>query len=72
MNKIVPNVQRWEKGGGLPVQRLVVVWLWGKLGQVYAHRSELDRWVSQRQPKADPHGAIDPANYKDRAGDFGR
>jgi len=42
-------VQRWERLHGLPVRRLVI----GKMGQVYAYRSELDAWVRKRQPIAE-------------------
>ena len=34
---------------GLPVRRLVI----GKMGQVFAYRSELDAWVRKRQPTAE-------------------
>jgi TolB-like protein/Flp pilus assembly protein TadD len=42
-------VQRWERYQGLPVRRLVI----GKLGSVYAYRSELDKWFRERQPTAE-------------------
>ena len=49
LRRDIRTVQRWEKEIGLPVRRLMI----GKQGQVYAYRSELDRWVLQRQPKAE-------------------
>ena len=49
LRRDVRTVQRWEHLYGLPVRRLVI----GKMGQVYAYRSELDRWMQQRQPNPD-------------------
>ena len=49
LRRDIRTVQRWEHLYGLPVRRLVI----GKMGQVYAFRSELDRWMKQRQPSAD-------------------
>ena len=49
LRRDIRTVQRWEHDYGLPVRRLVI----GKMGQVYAYRSELDRWVKQRQPGPD-------------------
>lgn len=49
LRRDIRTVQRWERLHGLPVRRLVI----GKLGQVYAYRSELDAWVRQRQPGFD-------------------
>jgi TolB-like protein/Tfp pilus assembly protein PilF len=46
LRRDIRTVQRWEHLYGLPVRRLVI----GKMGQVYAYRSELDRWMQQRQP----------------------
>jgi TolB-like protein/Tfp pilus assembly protein PilF len=46
LRRDIRTVQRWEHLHGLPVRRLVI----GKMGQVYAYRSELDRWMQQRQP----------------------
>src|SRR5260370_29567830 len=40
-------VRRWERYQGLPVRRLLI----GKLGSVYAYRSELDKWYRERQPQ---------------------
>src|SRR5260370_42256673 len=39
--------QRWERYQGLPVRRLLI----GKLGSVYAYRSELAEWYRERQPQ---------------------
>lgn len=47
LRRDIRTAQRWEKEQGLPVRRLVI----GKQGQVYAYRSELDRWMLERQPK---------------------
>jgi TolB-like protein/Tfp pilus assembly protein PilF len=47
LRRDIRTVQRWEKDLGLPVRRLMI----GKLGQVYAFPSELDKWVLERQPK---------------------
>ena len=49
LRRDIRTVQRWEHLYGLPVRRLVI----GKMGQVYAFRSELDRWMQQRQPSPD-------------------
>ena len=46
LRREIRTVQRWEKYQGLPVHRLVI----GKLGSVYAYRSELDKWYRERQP----------------------
>lgn len=50
LRRDIRTVQRWEKEQGLPVRRLVI----GKMGQVYAFRSELDRWMLERQPRPEP------------------
>ncbi|HLZ90594.1 MAG TPA: tetratricopeptide repeat protein [Candidatus Acidoferrum sp.] len=47
LRREIRTVQRWEKYQGLPVRRLLI----GKLGSVYAYRSELDRWYRERQPQ---------------------
>jgi TolB-like protein/tetratricopeptide (TPR) repeat protein len=49
LRREIRTVQRWEKLQGLPIRRLVV----GKLGSVYAYRSELDKWYRERQPHAE-------------------
>jgi TolB-like protein/Tfp pilus assembly protein PilF len=49
LRRDIRTVQRWEHLHGLPVRRLMI----GKLGQVYAYRSELDQWVRERQPKGE-------------------
>jgi len=49
LRRDIRTVQRWEKEQGLPVRRLKI----GKQGQVYAYRSELDKWILERQPKAE-------------------
>src|ERR1700738_1291891 len=46
LRREIRTVQRWEKYQGLPVRRLQI----GKLGSVYAFRSELDKWYRERQP----------------------
>src|ERR1700739_3991533 len=47
LHREIRTVQRWERYQGLPVRRLQI----GKLGTVYAYRSELDKWFRERQPK---------------------
>ena len=47
LRRDVRTVQRWERLLGLPVRRLKI----GKLGSVYAYRSELDKWYQERQPQ---------------------
>jgi TolB-like protein/tetratricopeptide (TPR) repeat protein len=47
LRREIRTVQRWERYQGLPVRRLHI----GKLGTVYAYRSELDKWFRERQPK---------------------
>src|SRR6202011_1941986 len=49
LRREIRTVQRWEKYQGLPVRRLQI----GKLGSVYAFRSELDKWYRERQPHAE-------------------
>lgn len=49
LRREIRTVQRWEKYQGLPVRRLLI----GKLGSVYAYRSELDKWYRERQPPAE-------------------
>src|ERR1700745_939943 len=46
LRREIRTVQRWERYQGLPVRRLTI----GKLGSVYAYRSELDKWYRERQP----------------------
>lgn len=48
LNRDVTTVQRWEKREGMPVRRH----RHGKLGSVYALRSELDAWLQSRNPEA--------------------
>lgn len=48
LNRDVRTVRRWEKQQGLPVRRL----MHDKLATVYAYRSELDAWLSQRDAGA--------------------
>lgn len=50
LRRDIRTVQRWEKDLGLPVRRLKI----GKLGSVYAYRSELDKWYQERQPPDTP------------------
>src|ERR1700731_4855271 len=47
LRREIRTVQRWERYQGLPVRRLQI----GKLGTVYAYRSELDKWFRKRQPR---------------------
>src|SRR5216684_2874703 len=49
LRREIRTVQRWERYQGLPVRRLLI----GKLGSVYAFRSELDKWFRERQPPAE-------------------
>src|ERR1700719_2877765 len=49
LRREIRTVQRWERYQGLPVRRLQI----GKLGSVYAYRSELDKWYRERQPQAE-------------------
>ena len=49
LRRDIRTVQRWEKELGLPVRRLKI----GKLGSVYAYRSELDKWYQERQPQTE-------------------
>src|SRR5229473_2467790 len=44
LRREIRTVQRWERYQGLPVRRLQI----GKLGSVYAYRSELDKWYRER------------------------
>ena len=46
LRREIRTVQRWERYQGLPIRRLQI----GKLGSVYAFRSELDKWFRERQP----------------------
>lgn len=47
LKRDVRTVQRWEKKAGLPVHRLVL----DKQGSVYAYKSELDTWWTDRRPR---------------------
>src|SRR6266404_1204857 len=49
LRREIRTVQRWERYQGLPIRRLQI----GKLGSVYAFRSELDKWFRERQPTAE-------------------
>jgi TolB-like protein/Flp pilus assembly protein TadD len=49
LRREIRTVQRWERYQGLPIRRLQI----GKLGSVYAFRSELDKWFRERQPPAE-------------------
>src|SRR5712692_8628817 len=49
LRREIRTVQRWERYQGLPIRRLQI----GKLGSVYAFRSELDKWFRERQPAAE-------------------
>jgi TolB-like protein/Tfp pilus assembly protein PilF len=55
LRREIRTVQRWERQHGLPIRRLVV----GRIGQVYAFRSELDAWVRSRQPGLDQDSSDD-------------
>jgi Tol biopolymer transport system component len=46
MKRDATTVQRWEKREGMPVHRHIH----DKLGSVYAFRTELDAWASNRRP----------------------
>src|SRR6266852_8276732 len=60
LRREIRTVQRWEKYQGLPVRRLQI----GKLGSVYAYRSELDKWYRERQPHAE-NGEEDTEKARD-------
>ena len=47
LRRSVTTVQRWEKEEGLPTHRLHH----GKLGSVYAFKSELDGWLRDRRER---------------------
>src|SRR6266478_9811087 len=49
LRREIRTVQRWERYQGLPIRRLTI----GRLGSVYAYRSELDKWFRERQPQAE-------------------
>src|SRR5271169_1458918 len=49
LGRDVRTVQRWERDLGLPVHRLKTM----KQGQVYAYRSELERWRQRRATVAE-------------------
>jgi TolB-like protein/Tfp pilus assembly protein PilF len=49
LRKEVRTVQRWEKSSDLPVRRLTH----GKLGTVFAYKSDLDAWWRESQTKLD-------------------
>lgn len=53
LRREVRTVQRWEKSSGLPVHRLQT----GKQGSVYAYRTELDAWYSDRRPELESDSA---------------
>ena len=51
LKKEVRTVQRWEKSSGLPVRRLTH----GKLGTVFAYKSELDAWWQESQNEVEEY-----------------
>lgn len=53
LRREVRTVQRWKKSSGLPVHRLQV----GKQGPVYAFKTELDAWYSDRRPELESDSA---------------
>jgi TolB-like protein/Tfp pilus assembly protein PilF len=64
LRRDIRTVQRWERDLGLPVRRLKI----GKLGSVYAYRSELDKWYQERQPRdtepePDRENGSQPSNH---------
>jgi TolB-like protein/Flp pilus assembly protein TadD len=66
LRREIRTVQRWERYQGLPVRRLQI----GKLGTVYAYRSELDKWFRERQPKPETNEEDDVnATNGERASD---
>jgi Tol biopolymer transport system component len=54
MRRDVKTVQRWEKREGMPVHRH----LHDKMGSVYAFRTELDAWTSNRRPASPEEDAV--------------
>jgi TolB-like protein/Tfp pilus assembly protein PilF len=46
LKRDVRTVQRWEKSARMPVHRLQI----DKQGSIYAYKSELDTWYSERRP----------------------
>jgi len=50
LKRDITTVQRWERREGMPVHRHQH----DKRGSVYAFRSELDAWMKDRRPKAEP------------------
>ena len=62
LRREIRTVQRWERYQGLPVRRLLI----GKLGSVYAYRSELDKWYRERQPQ--PENGENGEEDTDKAG----
>jgi Tol biopolymer transport system component len=55
LDRDVRTVQRWEKKEGLPVHRQIHE----KLGTVYAYRSEIDAWWTERSAKLTTKGEND-------------
>jgi len=56
----VKTAQRWEKREGMPVHRH----LHDKMGSVYAFRTELDAWTSNRRPTTPDDGSIREASLR--------
>ena len=65
LKRDIRTVQRWEKFG-LPVRRVRI----GEQDRVYAYRSELDKWLLERQPKPgeDPVNGGENDGNKDEIG----
>jgi hypothetical protein len=59
----VSTVQRWEKEEKLPVHRH----LHGKLGSVYAYKSELGEWWRDRRPGIEASEVASPRTARDQA-----
>jgi len=53
LRREVRTVQRWEKSANLPVHRLQLE----KQSAIYAYKSELDAWYSDRRPTLESNGA---------------
>jgi len=53
LRREVRTVQRWEKSANLPVHRLQLE----KQSAIYAYKSELDAWYSDRRPTLESDGA---------------
>ena len=67
LSRDVATVRRWEKGAGLPIRRVL-----GSRGHsVFAYRSEIDAWLSQKPSRSPAEPAAPTAPSEEPAPEVG-